>query len=103
VEGRFDNYRNATTKHNTPPASRRWKFGLVTTAATKCRMDLRQRQARQLSVNLVRVPLVRKMALYDFQDFGSCPLNEGNSCFIQFNKRPCSGNHNRFSHRKHHP
>ena len=44
-------------------------FRLVLVVITKRRMDLRQRQARELSVNLVRVPMVRQMALCDFQDF----------------------------------
>ena len=64
---------------------------------TQGRMDLRQRQARELPVNLVCVPLVRQMALCDFQDFCVRPVNEGNTFVIQSNKGPCSGNHNQVS------
>ena len=65
-------------------------------------MDLRQRQARELSVNLVRVPMVCQMALCDFQDFRVRPVNEGYALVIQFNKGPCRGNHNQISGTQHH-
>ena len=66
---------------------------LVFEVIAEGRMNLREGQPGQLQVDLIGIPAICEMAFGDLGNFCSWPLNEGNASFVQFNKRPCSGDH----------